>query len=178
VHVTLRAARRLPSLRSALAFAAICPAIRSASDRRFRVVHFSAQTDHLHLIVEASSRERLIRGIQGLAGRLARVVNGAWRRKGDVWNGAVRNALVYVLLNFRKHLRATSLVDPCSSGPWFDGWARPPRPDATHCPVAAPRTWLVATGWRRAGGPIHSQESPVRGTDPYIAPGTSGRFVA
>ncbi len=136
------------------------------------MVQFSAQTDHLHLIVEASSRERLSRGLHGLAGRIARAVNRAWRRRGDVWNGRyharalatpreVRNALVYVLLNFRKHLRGASGVDPRSSGPWFDGWSRPPRADGGACPVAAPRTWLATTGWRRAGGLIDPRESPA-----------------
>ena len=37
----------------------------------------------------------------------------------------VRRALAYVLLNFRKHLRAAPGIDPCSSGIWFEGWARP-----------------------------------------------------
>ena len=69
VHVTLRAARRLPSFRSEPAFSALLAAISAASRRRFRVLHFSAQANHLHLIVEASSREALIRGVQGLAGR-------------------------------------------------------------------------------------------------------------
>src|SRR5262245_35741024 len=172
VHVTLRAARGLSSLRSEAAFAGLCGAIRSANGVRFAVVHFSAQTDHVHLIIEASSRERLIRGLQGLAGRIARAMNRIWRRRGKVWSGRyhsralstpreMRNALVYVLLNFRKHIRAPAGVDPRSSGPWFDGWTRVPRPAAVPSPVAAPRTWLAGTGWRRAGGPIDAGESPA-----------------
>jgi hypothetical protein len=33
----------------------------------------------------------------------------------------MRLALVYVLLNFRKHLGAAPAIDPRSSGPWFHG---------------------------------------------------------
>jgi len=34
----------------------------------------------------------------------------------------MRASMVYVLLNFRKHLRAPACVDPRSSGPHFLGW--------------------------------------------------------
>ena len=173
VHVTIRAMRHLPSLRSMATFAALVSALARTSGRRFRLTHFSVQTDHLHLIVEAASREALIRGLQGLAGRTARAVNVAWQRKGKVWSSRyharvltspseVRNALVYVLLNFRKHLRAMPGVDPRSSGPWFDGWSEQPAKPAMASPVVSPQTWLGAVGWRRAGGPIDPREMPAR----------------
>jgi hypothetical protein len=68
----------------------------------------------------------------------------------------MRNALAYVLLNFRKHLpRAAHGVDPRSSAPWFDGFfpARtdPGSPSDAPCPVATARTWLATRGWRRHG---------------------------
>ena len=66
---------------------------------------------------------------------LRKAINRASHHRGRVWTDRyharalrtpreVRTALVYVLQNFRKHLRAPAVVDPCSSGPWFDGWAR------------------------------------------------------
>lgn len=172
VHVTLRAQPGVRSLRSSSAFSALCTAIASAHRRSFRIIHFSAQTDHLHLMVEASSRASLSRGIQGLAGRTARALNRANHRRGAVWSGRyharplatpreVRNALVYVLLNFRKHLRAPPAVDPRSSGPWFRGWSRPHPTSVGSCPVAQPRTWLAAVGWRRAGGPLDATVAPA-----------------
>jgi REP-associated tyrosine transposase len=116
VLVTIRARPNLPSLRSLPTFDTFSRALARANRDNFRVIHFSVQTDHIHLIVEASSREALIRGLQGLAARTARALNGTWRRSGKVWNARyhsralatpreVRNGLVYVLLNFRKHLR-------------------------------------------------------------------------
>ncbi|HEY7375490.1 MAG TPA: transposase [Polyangia bacterium] len=168
----MRCSFGVPSLRSRAIFPAVHAALASASQHGFRLIHFSVQTDHLHLIVEASSRERLIRGLQGLAGRAARAVNRRLRRQGKVWSSRyharalstpreMRNALAYVLLNFRKHLRAAPGVDPCSSGPWFDGWSRPPSWGEASRPVAWPRTWLATVGWRRAGGPIDPGESPA-----------------
>ena len=171
VHVTLRARPGVPSLRSDRLFSEIRRALVASTRRSLRVTHFSVQTNHLHLIVEADIPSGLIRGVQGLAIRCARAVNRACRRRGPVWSHRyhahtlrtpreVRGAVAYVLLNFRKHLRAPPGVDPRSSGPWFDGWeVRPPRP-ATFCPIASPRTWLGTVGWRRAGGPITFAEAP------------------
>src|ERR1051325_6195856 len=53
VHVTLRASRRLPSLRGEVAFLEIRRALGRTARAWFRLVHFSVQADHLHLLVEA-----------------------------------------------------------------------------------------------------------------------------
>ena len=171
VHVTLRAARGLKSLRSEPAFQALSLAFAAASREGFRVVHFSVQTDHVHLIVEADAGDGLRAGINGLSGRMARALNRIWHRSGAVWSDRyhsralatpreVRNGLVYVLLNFRKHLRAAPGIDPRSSGAWFDGWSHNPTPPTKPCPVAPARTWLATSGWRRAGRPIGTHEAP------------------
>jgi hypothetical protein len=154
-------------------FAFVRESIARAHKAAFRVIHFSVQTDHIHLIAEGNEANALVRGLQGLAVRCARAINRATRRRGAVWTSRyhsralrtpreVRRGLVYVLLNFRKHLRAPAVVDPRSSGRWFtNGWrARLPL-SADPSPVAAPRTWLAAIGWRRAGGRLDPGERPA-----------------
>jgi REP element-mobilizing transposase RayT len=179
VHVTLRARPALTSLRSERVFPELRRALARASKTSFRVVHFSVQTDHVHLMVEGDGRLRLIRGVQGLAVRCARAINRACRRRGAVWAHRyharalttpreVRSGLVYVLLNFRKHLRARPGIDPCSSGPWFAGWARSRPMAGDDAPVWAPATWLGAVGWRRAGGPLRDDEAPARAGPPLL----------
>ena len=169
----MRARVGVPSLRSGRAFAAVRRAITRGNKEWFRIVHFSAQTDHVHLMVEADDRTSLSRGMQGLAVRCAKAINRALDRRGAVWRDRyhgralttpreVRNCLCYVLLNFCKHLRARPGIDPASSGAWFDGWAHPPLrgPPPGPSPVCAPTTWLLSVGWRRAGGPIAWSEAP------------------
>ena len=69
--------------------------------------------------------------------------------------GEVRNALVYVLMNFKKHASTHGDelgIDAFSSAPWFDGFREaigPPR--EVERPVVAARTWLGSAGWRRRG---------------------------
>ena len=146
-----------------------------AAKERFgaRVVHFSVQRDHLHLIVEAADVRALVRAMRALAIRLAMRLNRWWRRRGRVFADRyharvlktpreVRNALAYVLLNGRRHGVSGVGIDPCSSGAWFDGWADPSaRALETTAIVAAARTWLLRVGWRRHG-PIGLGELPGR----------------
>src|SRR5262249_7290649 len=138
----------------------------------FRLVHYSLQSNHARLIVEAHDREALGRGMMAIGTRLARAVNRAVGRRGRVLGDRyhvrllptqkeVRTALRYVLLNARRHSAAVRSamtqavrLDPASSARWFDGWRRkesesaddgePRRPS-----VARARTWLLTVGWRR-----------------------------
>jgi putative transposase len=171
VHVTLRAREALPSLRGRTVFAFVRRAFAASHKDAFRVVHFSVQTDHVHLVVEGDHPVALVRGLQGLAVRCAKAVNRAVGRRGSVWYSRyhsralrtpteVRRGLVYVLLNFRKHLRAAPGVDPRSSGAWFGGWRHAGHASREASPVAPPRTWLATSGWRRAGGDIALDELP------------------
>jgi putative transposase len=163
VHVTLRAVEALRCFRSGRVFPTVRSALAASSRGRFRVIEFSVQDDHIHLITEAADGRALAGGIRGLAIRLARAVNRMLGRRGRVFGDryharalttprAVRHALVYVLMNARKHLRAGPGVDPCSSAAWFTGWRAVRAPHGPGpCPVARARTWLAAVGWRRHG---------------------------
>jgi putative transposase len=90
----------------------------------------------------------------------------------------VRNCIVYVLMNFRKHSPENAPhghdeLDSRSSAAWFDGWhprAGPLVVDvrrrggaaAVPSPVSAPETWLAAHGWRRHGL-VGAHERPAVG---------------
>ncbi|HLK93578.1 MAG TPA: hypothetical protein VKZ18_27045 [Polyangia bacterium] len=188
LQVTIRAVPGLPSLRSARVFSALRRAIGRASVDRFRVIHFSIQQDHGHFIVEGDEARRARGGMHGLAIRLALAVNRALgRRKGRVVGDRyhvrplttprqMRASMVYVLLNFRKHLNAPAGIDPRSSGPHFSGWRRGARLDSADvgsraaaragaardpAAVVEATTWMATVGWRRAGGPLTIEERPA-----------------
>ncbi|MGH7341437.1 MAG: transposase [Candidatus Rokuibacteriota bacterium] len=162
MHVTLRATRGLPSLRRGTRFSAIGQAFGAASRETFRLLHFSVQSDHLHLLVEADGPTRLARGVQGLCIRVAKAINRVLHRRGRVWADRyhahilatpreVRNAFVHVLSNFKKHLRGVLGLDPRSSAVWFTGWRMSVVAALTPAPVAQARTWLARVGWRHHG---------------------------
>ena len=153
----------------------------AAGSRRdgFRLVQFSVQSNHLHLICEAKDREALSRGLQGLFIRIAKGLNRHLERAGTVFRdryhdrilrtpSEVRNALSYVLHNAWTHQPwrrrparqrlaggvTAAFVDPCSSAPWFFGVEDAPRWQPR------PHTWLLARGWRRAG-PLRPGDLPA-----------------
>ncbi len=181
LQVTIRAAPGLPSLRSARIFGALRHAIARASVDRFRVIHFSIQQDHGHFIVEGAEARRARGGMHGLSIRLALAVNRVLGRKGRVVGDRyhvrplttprqMRTSMVYVLLNFRKHLRAPAGIDPRSSGPHFAGWHRGPelaRARADTAATVAATTWMATLGWRRAGGPLKPDEQPSASPRPH-----------
>src|SRR4051795_5888912 len=84
VHVTWRINRQVWSLRSNRFFSVLKSAMYAGTKDGFRVVHYSFQKDHIHLIVEAADRVALSRGMQGLGIRVARAVNFLMRRSGNV----------------------------------------------------------------------------------------------
>ncbi len=167
MHVTLRAGRWVTSLRQQVVFFEIRRALRQASRSWFRVIHFSVQRDHVHLLVEAHDKAASARGIAGLAVRIARRVNGLVGRRGKFWGDRyhgrelrtpkeVRRAIVYVVMNWAKHVARARGFDPCSSALWLEGWKVPPGQgpptwEEEAAPVRRPRTWLAREGWRVHG---------------------------
>jgi len=151
-------------------FAAMRHAFASSSRGRFRLLHFSVQHNHVHCLVEADGVIALRRGIQGLAIRLAKAINRVQGRHGRVWGDRhhvrtlktpreVRNALLYVLANWKKHIPGAKGLDPRSSAAWFAGWRSGPPRSTCPPPVAMPRTWLARVGWLRHGA-LDPEASP------------------
>ena len=166
VHVTMRRAKGLPSLRSDRLHRLVREAVRATDRDDFRIVHYSVQADHLHIIVEAETATALTNGMRSFAVRVAMRVNHRvlLRRRGRVWGdryhrrelttpSEVRNVLVYVLNNHLKHGEYdVGLIDPCSTAPWFDRWMHRREPKPPDRPAAKPpSTWLLEKGWSTAG---------------------------
>jgi REP element-mobilizing transposase RayT len=166
VHVTLRVRPHVWNLRAKRAFRIVEKALTAAREwSSARIVHYSVQGNHVHLVAEASDRKVLARRIQGLEVRIARAMNRLMKRRGAVFADRyharplktpleVRRVIAYVLKNHAHHFAGRAATfDACSSAAWFDGWSRPVPPGLRTAPplVSLPRSWLLRTGWRRHG---------------------------
>lgn len=180
IHVTLRLLPGAAGLRRRTIYREIRAVMRHLGAREdSRICHYSIQGNHLHLICEAADRVALSRGIQVFCSMVARRVNRVRGCKGRVFADRyharalatpteVRNALCYVLNNWRHHRSDQPWpTDPFSSGALFDGWSdataedQPPWLDPDEpIPNTRPRWWLLREGWRRGGGPISTREVP------------------
>ena len=137
VHVTWRMNRRVWNLRTGRFFKVLESVMYAGAKKDFRVVHYSFQKDHIHLIVEATDRVALSKGMQGLGVRIALAINALMGRRGNVMPDRyhasilknprmVRNARQYLLTNAYKHY-----MEPL------------PDPYASQAPVVWPHTWLL-----------------------------------
>ena len=172
-HVTLRTVAAVGGLRRMDAYRALNAGLRAVWTRgAFRVLHFSLQGNHVHLVAEADHKEQLSNGVRAFCISMAKHLNAKAKRKGRVFADRyharalrtpteVRNALRYVLNNWRHHQesRAPWPVDPYSSAANFSGWRElgdrwelyPLRPGFERARTAAAQSWLAQEGWMRAG---------------------------
>jgi REP element-mobilizing transposase RayT len=160
VHVTLRVAELVWNLRSERSYRIIDASLRASRRRRdFRVVHFSIQGNHIHIIVEANGTRSFAVGVRALSIRLARHLNVMMGRRGPVFAdryhahvlhtpAEVRNAIRYVLGNFESHAARRG---ERTSGRWVDPFSsaamKAPREAQGVLfiePATSPaRTWLL-----------------------------------
>ena len=170
VHVTLKLRAELKSLRRGKTFRVVRDAFWALKAlAAFRLVHYSVQGNHLHLMIEAESNATLAKGLQGLSIRIARGLNRLLGRSGAVFSDRyharvlktpteVRNALRYVLMNLHHHLLErgegelpATWFDLFSSAIALEGWRFPTLPMLGELPLSEPRSWLLAVGWKKAG---------------------------
>ena len=125
------------------------------------------------MIVESPDRAALTRGMQSFTNRCARAINRAWGREGKVFKFRykakqirtrryARNAIAYVLNNFRRHREdwfdgawQKAVIDTYSSAVSFGGWKSTPRytlpAGYIPLPVSPPRTSLLKNDWQWHG---------------------------
>jgi len=155
--VTLRLRAEVWNLRTHRCFRALRRAFQRGCERfGYRLVHFSVQGNHIHLVVEAPDAVQLGRAMKGLEVRMARALNEVMRRRGPVFADRYHahllrspreaaNAVRYVLENWRRHGLcrdgAANELDPYCSASARDGPAL----------VARPRGWILRVGVSLAG---------------------------
>jgi putative transposase len=149
VHVTVRVANHVYNLRSQRCFSVLARAFAAAAERfGVRIVQFSVQGNHVHLVVEASSNEALARAMKGFSVRVARGLNRVMRRRGrvpgDRYHARVlrtptetRRAVRYVRRNGVHHGVVATAED--------DAYAS----HVGRVSLPTPHTWLLREGWRR-----------------------------
>ena len=115
VHVTWRMTDGVWNLRTRRCFGALSRAFWGGANRfGFRLVHYSVQGNHVHLLVEAEDETALSRGMKGLGVRVAKGLNRVMGRQGKVLDDRyhghilrtpteVRRARDYLLQNARRH---------------------------------------------------------------------------
>lgn len=172
LHATWRLKKGLSGLRCEEFFDVFKKASLEAQKFGLRLLHFSIQGNHLHLIFEARNNETLAQGMRSFGGRIGKAIRRKAGGVGSVFDGRyhlhaiatvseMKNALAYVLQNTAKHSKLLNHLDRYSSAPYFDKWRKllskqcgPLLVDHEAAPLprylCEPRSWLAREGWMRA----------------------------
>ena len=169
-HVTIKLIKGLPSLRSTEASEVILEGIRRVNEKGVvRIVHYSIQSNHVHMLVEAENSADLSKGMASLNTGLGMRLNRLFDRvgEGSVFQqrfhmvvistpAQMKNALLYVLKNHEHHVGkrrpGSKLFDPYSSASTFPFWRGYTASESSEGPTVEPRTWLLTRGWSKAKG--------------------------
>jgi putative transposase len=174
VHVGVRFVKGTPKLRTRRFLRIVREALVAANEKfRFRVIEYSLQSNHLHMVAEAGDTYAVSRAMRGISISIAKRINAELGTRGvrvaeRYFMKPLRTplqthlALRYVLNNYRRHAAdwrefpRPDWVDPFSSGPWFTGWRGKPRSARDPCPEVArgtrpPRTILLTQHWKQYG---------------------------
>jgi REP element-mobilizing transposase RayT len=178
VHIGIKVRHGTWNLRSRRAFRILREAFVASQQKiRFRLIGYSVQGNHVHLIAEGDDTYAISRAMRGISIRVARRLNRLMGTKGKVipiryfmrvlrTPLQVKRALAYVLNNFRRHAAqwgevvGSTWIDPYSSGLWFDGWSRmhtrtrdgPVDPLPMLDPgIVEPRSQVLREGWKVHG---------------------------
>jgi len=155
VHVTVRVLDHVWNLRARRSFAVISACFERGKDRfGCRLIAFSVQGNHLHLLMEATDTVALRRAISGLMIRIAKGLNRLMGRHGKVFADHYHSRVLrtpteaararsYVLGNFAHHATQNGrCIDDTNPDPLSSAAAGSPL-------VVAPRSWLMSVGWKR-----------------------------
>ncbi len=88
VHVTIRLRSGIPTLRQPRFVRRFRSSLSEACVRHgFRVVHYSIQRDHVHLLIEAHTNHSIACGMKSVGARIGKLANRLFQRKGKVLDG-------------------------------------------------------------------------------------------
>lgn len=175
LHLTWRIRENGVNLRCREVLTCFQTAALGAQAFGLRVIEFSLQHNHLHMIVEVRDNSSLALGMRSFGCRLGKALRKIMGGVGSVFEGRyhlhvlrtptqMRNALAYVLQNYSRHARLLRHVDEFSSGPYFAAWRklfgrelgpllsrrrRRGRPEF----LGDARSWLAREGWMRGISP-------------------------
>jgi REP element-mobilizing transposase RayT len=126
LHLTVKILRIKANLKNKVVLSILKRSILNARKMGLRVIHFSLEYDHVHLLIEAENNIILGKGMQAFGVTFSKALNRMRKINGAVYKhryhfrkivGArqLKNVLNYIFNNGIKHKTAKSLINPFNS---------------------------------------------------------------
>ncbi|MBC7714829.1 MAG: transposase [Rhizobacter sp.] len=128
MHLTIKVRENKADIKSKRILKALHHAIIRARLKKLRVIHYTLEYNHVHLLVEASDHKVMHQGMQALGISLSKAINKMKRTKGTVYKHRyhlrklnsvreLKNVLHYIFSNGVHHKRTRTALDPFNSMP-------------------------------------------------------------
>ncbi|MFA6237633.1 MAG: transposase [Bacteriovorax sp.] len=126
LHLTVKIEKKKAGLRSKSILKTLHTSIKKARHKGLRIIHYTLEYDHIHLLVESDNNETLGRGMQSFGISFSKGINKIKATSGKVFKTRyhfrklmtpkeVKNAINYIFGNSIKHKNAISVVSPYNS---------------------------------------------------------------
>lgn len=126
LHLTVKIEKQKAGLRNKSILKTLHTSIKKARQKGLKIIHYTLEYDHIHLLVESDNNETLGRGMQSFGISFSKGINKIKATKGKVFKTRyhfrklktpkeVKNAINYIFGNSIKHKNAISVVSPYNS---------------------------------------------------------------
>jgi REP element-mobilizing transposase RayT len=126
LHLTIKLKRIKAEMKNKAVLTLLKRAILNARKKGLRIIHFTLEYDHVHLLVEAANNHVLGRGMQSFGVTLSKAINRLRNINGEVYkhryhfrkinsSRELRIVMNYIFSNGVKHKTAMSLANPFNS---------------------------------------------------------------
>jgi REP element-mobilizing transposase RayT len=128
LHLTLKIEKNKANLKNKSILKALQHSIKKARSLGLKVIHYTLEYDHVHLLIEASDKISLGKGMQSLGISFSKGINKIKKQTGKVFKTRyhfrklnspreIKNALNYILGNGIKHRETLSVINSFNSLP-------------------------------------------------------------
>jgi REP element-mobilizing transposase RayT len=128
LHLTIKVRENKADIKNKQILKALHHSIKRARMKRLKIVHYTLEYNHIHLLVEAEIKQLVHQGMQAFGISLAKKINTIKRLKGTVYKHRyhlrkinsprdLKNVLHYIFNNGIHHKRTSNVLDSYNSLP-------------------------------------------------------------
>ncbi|MGZ3788101.1 MAG: transposase [Bacteriovorax sp.] len=126
LHLTVKIKKNKADMKNKAVLSLLKRAILNARRQGLKVIHYSLEYDHVHLLIEAENNHVLGKGMQAFGVTLSKAINRMRKLKGGVYKHRyhfrkisgtreLRNVMNYIFTNGVKHKTAKDIANPYNS---------------------------------------------------------------
>ncbi|MGZ3789032.1 MAG: transposase [Bacteriovorax sp.] len=126
LHLTVKIKKNRADMKNKSVLGLLKRAIKNARRQGLKVIHYSLEYDHVHLLIEADNNYILGKGMQAFGVTLSKAINRMRKLKGGVYKHRyhfrhissareLKNVMNYIFTNGLKHKTAKNIMNPFNS---------------------------------------------------------------